>query len=141
MSRLKQVEEPWYGHGVHFECTGCGQCCAGTPGYVWVTVEEIEAIADHLQLSVEEFSAQYIRVVEGRFSLKENLPHYDCVFLKDKKCSIYDLRPTQCRTFPFWASILESEEAWIEASTRCEGIHRQAAWVSREEIESKAMSD
>ncbi|MBW2259743.1 MAG: YkgJ family cysteine cluster protein [Deltaproteobacteria bacterium] len=29
---------------------------------------------------------------------------FHCLFFdeKNRRCSIYDVRPTQCRTFPFW---------------------------------------
>eukprot|EP00613_Pedinella_sp_CCMP2098_P066871 CAMPEP_0171980084 /NCGR_PEP_ID=MMETSP0993-20121228/259757_1 /TAXON_ID=483369 /ORGANISM="non described non described, Strain CCMP2098" /LENGTH=393 /DNA_ID=CAMNT_0012632261 /DNA_START=51 /DNA_END=1232 /DNA_ORIENTATION=- len=36
-----------------------------------------------------------------------------CVFLDPLgKCSIYEVRPLQCRTYPFWPSLLEDAEAW-----------------------------
>jgi hypothetical protein len=38
-------EHPWYKDGLRFTCTGCGDCCTGAPGYVWVNKEEIEALA------------------------------------------------------------------------------------------------
>ena len=118
---LKQVK-PWYREGLRFECTGCGQCCTGSPGYVWVTEEEVLTMAEHLQLSLEEFAEKYLRQVGEKLSLKELLPSYDCVFFKDKKCTIYTIRPTQCRTYPFWGQNLESKEAWLKAAQFCEGI-------------------
>ena len=39
---------PWYRYGLSFECTQCGNCCTGGPGFVWVEEEEIRAIADFL---------------------------------------------------------------------------------------------
>ena len=41
------MPEPWYQDGLHFSCTRCGHCCTGEPGYVWVTDEELAAIAAH----------------------------------------------------------------------------------------------
>ena len=36
-----------------------------------------------------------------------------CVFLsKEGQCGIYEARPIQCSTYPWWPSLLESEEAW-----------------------------
>lgn len=36
-----------------------------------------------------------------------------CVFLGDDlKCSIYDARPLQCRTYPYWPRIMHSRETW-----------------------------
>ena len=33
--------QPWYAAGLQFGCTECGNCCAGAPGYVWISTEEI----------------------------------------------------------------------------------------------------
>ena len=53
----------------------------------------------------------------------------DCIFLDRSSrngkalCSLYDLRPSQCRTWPFWSENVESPEAWIAASQSCPGIN------------------
>lgn len=142
MLKVLPDQIPWYAEGLRFECTGCGQCCTGSPGYVWVDLQEIQAIASFLNLTVEEFSRQYLRRVKGRLSLLE-LPHvtlpetYDCIFLKDKKCQIYSVRPTQCRTFPWWPHNLKSEKEWREAARTCEGICVEAPLVPLETIEQQ----
>lgn len=134
---IKNTESPtsWFSSGLRFKCTGCGQCCTGAPGYVWVTIPEIKQIADHLQLSVEDFQQKYVRQIGERYSLIEHSKTYDCVFLKDKKCQIYSVRPKQCRTFPWWQHNLHSEAEWNEASKYCEGInHPEAPLISAETI-------
>jgi uncharacterized protein len=126
----------WYKKGLRFQCTGCGQCCTKEPGYVWLSADEIHAIAAHLHISKEEFIRRYTRSVFGRISLLENKITFDCVFLKDKKCQIYPVRPQQCRTFPWWKENLESPAAWKETALRCEGIdHSDAPVVSFDAIE------
>lgn len=141
MSGLKVINKAslWYSDGLHFECTGCGQCCTGAPGYIWVDQQEIEQIAQFLNLSIKEFTHRYLRQVKGRFSLLERPKTYDCVFLKDKKCQIYSVRPTQCRTFPWWPQNLKSEKDWQEAARYCEGIQPCAPVVSLETIEQQRM--
>lgn len=135
---LKVIQDPpWYAKGLPFQCTGCGQCCTGVPGYVWVNEQEIEEIAAYLRLSVSEFSRQFLRKVKGRLSLIEHPKTYDCVFLKDKKCQIYPVRPTQCQTFPWWPQHLQSEQEWQEAAKGCEGIHSDAPIVPYEIIEEQ----
>ncbi len=128
---------PWFKDGLRFKCTGCGGCCTGSPGYVWVTEEEILALSDFLKISREAFIKKYTHLIAGRISLKE-LPrsNYDCVFLEGKRCSVYPLRPKQCRTFPWWKDNLSSQDAWKEAAARCEGIdHADAALFSLTEIQ------
>jgi len=41
-----------------------------------------------------------------------NIPKILTVFLKDKQCTVYPVRPAQCRTFPWWKENLSSKEAW-----------------------------
>ena len=65
--------KPWYEEGLRFKCTGCGECCTGSPGYVWVSPTEAEAIAKRLGIPVEEFIKKYTRRVGDRLSLTERL--------------------------------------------------------------------
>ena len=127
----------WYAEGLRFKCTGCGECCTGAPGYVWVSEEEIQTIARHLNLSINEFSQKYLRRVKGRISLIELPKTFDCIFLKDKKCQIYEIRPMQCRTFPWWPQNLKSKEDWKEAARFCEGIQIDAPVVPFDTIEEQ----
>ncbi len=134
---LPEEVKPWYTKGLKFQCTGCGKCCTGAPGYVWVSQEEITAIAKFLKIPEDKFIIRYLRKVGKRYSLVEFSKNYDCVFLKDNKCSIYSVRPTQCRTFPWWAQNLSSPEAWEEAAKYCEGISKAAPTVPLETIDDQ----
>ncbi len=134
-NKLKQV--PWYQDGLRFECTGCGQCCTGSPGYIWLNHDEILAIAKHLNLDLQTFGDRYLRKVKGRFSLREDPVNFDCVFLKENKCSIYPVRPTQCKTFPWWPTLLKSKEEWLDAAKRCEGITIEAPVVPLDIIQEQ----
>ena len=119
----------WYAAGLAFECSQCGRCCAGpAEGYVWVTIGQIRAIAEFLHLEHDEMMRRHVRRVGNRYSLKEQPGSNDCIFLTDgpagRGCSVYDVRPTQCRTWPFWASNLASPTSWSYAAMRCPGINR-----------------
>ena len=114
-------DPPWFSAGLRFSCTRCGACCAGTPGYVWVGPEEIERLASHLGLSVAEFGSRYLRLVNGRISLTESREDA-CVFWDPSEgCRVYEARPEQCRTWPFWRSTLTSPEAWEQTRAVCPG--------------------
>ncbi len=116
------MPEPWYRNGLQFACTQCGDCCTGRPGYVWVNGEEVQRIAGFLQVSLAEFAKRYLRKVGSQVSLIEK-PNGDCVFYSGG-CTVYPVRPVQCRTFPFWPEILRSEADWTEAATECPGMGR-----------------
>lgn len=116
--------------GLRFECTMCGNCCTGPTGYVKFTEDEAVAIARRLGVSVESFYERYARdTIVGKSLIEvETQFGYDCVFLDREAvpgkavCSLYEDRPGQCRTWPFWASNLTSERAWKAASRGCPGI-------------------
>lgn len=134
------MTKPWYHKGLPFKCTGCGKCCTGAPGYVWTHEEEIKQMAEYLHLSAEQFVQKYVRKVGSKLSLLEHSKTYDCVFLKGKECTIYPVRPKQCKTFPWWKENIESKESWNEAGKACEGInHPEAPLISIEEIEKELL--
>jgi Fe-S-cluster containining protein len=137
MLKVIQDDVPWYADGLRFECTGCGKCCTGAPGYIWVDDAEITQIADYLQMTTKKFCKKFVRIVKGRQSLLELPKSYDCIFLKDKKCQIYPVRPKQCRTFPWWVQHLKSEADWKKAALTCEGIKNEAPLIPFDEIEQQ----
>lgn len=116
------MSEPWYQDGLRFTCTQCGNCCTGAPGYVWVNKAEIEALAALLKLPVDQFEEKYCRRVGVRLSLVE-FDNGDCVFFdnKTRRCNVYEARPRQCRTWPFWHSNVRSPEAWEQTCEVCPG--------------------
>ena len=120
----------WHQDGLRFSCTQCGECCTGAPGYVWVTRAEVARLAAHLELSVEDFGARYLRRVGSRVSLREE-PNGDCVFYR-QGCTVYPARPTQCRTFPVWPENLKSPAAWDDAAASCPGMNRGRLYTSSE---------
>lgn len=115
------MPEPWYQHGLRFECTRCGQCCSGFPGFVWVTEEEMRAIAQFRGVSLGEVVALYTRFINGKRSLREKLNN-DCTFFDaNEGCTIYPVRPQQCRTWPFWESTVQTPDDWERTKEVCPG--------------------
>ena len=72
--------------------------------------------------SVDDFETKYVRRVGVRKSLKEH-GNGDCYLFdpKTRKCRVYQARPRQCRTWPFWDSNLKSAEAWAATCEVCPG--------------------
>lgn len=124
MSVKKKV---WYCGGLRFTCAQCGKCCSGAPGYVWVTKEEIERIAAFLGRPGRGLSKRHLRQIGIRYSLTEDSHTGACCFLENRNgrsgCSIYPVRPVQCRTWPFWDHNLECADAWVAASVGCQGMN------------------
>ena len=115
------TDEPWYAGGLAFECTRCGHCCTGDPGFVWVTDEELAAIAKFLGRPLREVRDLHARKSRGRITLRERA-NGDCVFFdRQKGCTIYPVRPPQCRTWPFWESNVATPEDWERTCSTCPG--------------------
>ena len=121
---------PWYAEGLRFSCTQCGKCCTGEPGFTWISEAEIAALAEHLGVDRAEFLQRYTKTAfrdgEQRKSLTEK-PGGDCVFfIRGVGCTVYELRPKQCKTWPFWGRLVASKTDWEVAARECPGMNRGA---------------
>lgn len=123
MGKRTNTDKPWYKDGLKFKCTGCGDCCTGGEGYVWVNKKEIADLAELMNQSVEDFEDLYVRKIGIRKSLKEFPVSFDCVFFDNetRKCQVYEARPQQCRTWPFWDSNLKTKDDWERTCEECPG--------------------
>ena len=124
-------KEEWYSDGIRFTCTQCGNCCSGPSGYVWFQPHEAVKMAAFHGMTVEAFLEEYAHRVDGRWTLNEfynkSIRGYDCIFLaRDDEgkalCTIYEARPQQCRTWPFWPDNLHTPRHYQQASKRCKGM-------------------
>ncbi len=116
----KRQKNQWYKDGLRFECQRCGSCCRGEPGVVWITKREAKNISLSMGVSTDLFTRNYVRLINGRISLLEH-GNGDCV-MYDNGCKIYETRPRQCKTFPFWNSNLSNKTEWQEQKKTCPGI-------------------
>ena len=82
---------------------------------------------------------QYCRRVGQKLSLKEQA-NGDCVLLENGTCRVYECRPVQCVTFPFWRYNLMTRQRWEDLAGECPGINRRRL-RSFEEIEDALKKD
>lgn len=135
-----KMNQQWFKDGLRFRCTGCGRCCTGSSGYVFLSASDIEKLAAQCQISQEAFLEKYTRIVDGQICLLDAPQSDKCIFLKNKKCEVYLSRPVQCRTFPWWLHHLQNPEHWKSAAAHCEGInHPDAPTHSETEIACECM--
>jgi Fe-S-cluster containining protein len=115
---------PWYRNGLRFACTQCGRCCGGGPGTIRANEEEIAALAEALGLGDAAFRERYTRRLrDGDISLIEREDH-DCIFYDESLgCTVYAHRPRQCRTWPFWRSLVRSPKTWAAEEKNCPGLN------------------
>ncbi len=112
---------------LRFECTGCGACCTGDASrYVAAGPLEQEKIRTFLNISRAWFRRRYLTRVDANTE-GLRIAQGQCVFLDDQhRCRIYSVRPVQCRTYPWWPEVLNSNTSWRTEARRCEGINRGA---------------
>lgn len=129
----------WYEEGLRFECTGCGDCCRnhGDYTYVYLADFEVDVIAYYLGLDRRSFVERFCEEEDGWIFLKNEGPH--CLFLEDGRCRIYNVRPVQCRTWPFWSENLTAQTWHGPVRECCPGIGRGRLY-SADEIEEIAQS-
>lgn len=138
----KPKKELFYEQGLRFECQGSGKCCTshGEFGFVFLTIEDRNRFADHLSISPSEFEKQYCEQTQGVWHLREDAGNPDCMFLREKRCSVYDARPNQCRTWPFWPEVMNAKAWKSEVESFCPGVGQGKLW-SRAEIEDSMARD
>ena len=134
-----QREPPFYAGGLRFSCTRCSACCRHESGFVFLSETDLHRLAAARQMGYTEFVKTWCRWVPGgeggeRLSLKEKA-NYDCIFWKDG-CTVYEARPLQCRTFPFWRNVVNSPETWELAASGCPGMG-SGTLHSREQVEAQ----
>lgn len=102
-------KKPWYADGLRFTCTECGDCCRTHDEYRWVflTAKDITRLAKAKKLERRAFLHEFTeRGPEGLRVLKWP-DAAACIFLGEKGCEVYEARPEQCRTWPFWPENLK----------------------------------
>lgn len=122
---MLQVQQALANETFRWSCTACGKCCRG-PGVVYFTAEDLKNIRAALKLSGAKWDRLQKRLIQKR---KNGLfLHHTaraCALLgKDGKCTVYEVRPLQCRTFPFWTSSFESRESYEWLKDFCTGVKK-----------------
>lgn len=115
------ARSPWWSSGVRFECQGTGRCCVsrGSVGYVYLTLADRRRLARHFQIPTREFTRRYCSKTDGHFHLNDT--DGPCQFLDGTQCSVYEARPTQCRTWPFWPENMRPK-VWSQVAAFCPGV-------------------
>ncbi|MBE7437509.1 MAG: YkgJ family cysteine cluster protein [Spirochaetales bacterium] len=122
---LEQLTATLRGKEFHFRCTACGLCCDGQ-GDVFFSRTELAKIARFLNKSKKDWQELKLALIQGvRKGLFVHSAGSACIFLKNNKCSIYPVRPLQCRTFPFWPSHFRSQKTLKELQKSCPGSARE----------------
>jgi Fe-S-cluster containining protein len=92
-------------------------------------------------MTPKELKQQFLRRVGLRMTIVEDPHTRDCVFLQQTRqgrgCAIYEVRPAQCRNWPFWEHNLASPDTWNSTAQACPGINRGRLHSPEQILEKK----
>jgi Fe-S-cluster containining protein len=77
---------------------------------------------NYLDIPRKEFMRNHCSRLEGRTIIK--FKDGVCSLAHDNKCSVYRVRPIQCKAWPFWE---ENLDEWVwheEIASICPGVNR-----------------
>lgn len=117
--------ESWFRDGLRFECQqDCGACCTRHDdyGYVYLEPDDVATLAEHLGIARDAFLERWTAEEDGFTILV--MGETACPFLDGSRCTVYEARPTQCQTFPFWKENIATRDRWVSLATFCPGIGR-----------------
>ena len=108
-------------------CGQCrGQCCRGESGSVHVNEQELRTLADYLQINIVDFINTCLIRKANRLTIREKRTEKEsvCLFFDtdNSRCSVYAVRPVQCRTFPFWEYFKKHPSL---AAAECPGVRNR----------------
>ncbi len=105
----------------HINCLECANCCKTiSPRY---KAPDRKRIAKHLGMKESEFTEKYLRIDEDGDYVNKTQP---CPFLGDDNyCSIYDVRPRDCRKYPHTDSsdFIKHPHTTFKNSTTCPAVY------------------
>lgn len=115
---------------LRFDCQGCGRCChtRGEAGFVMLTDADQRRLAAHLGLGLADFRRRHTGRLGTHVHLREERGRTACLFLDGGRCGVYEARPLQCRTWPFWPEHLAPGAFEREVVPVCAGAGRGAPW-------------
>ena len=132
---------PFWHDGLKFGCTGCGKCCK-TKGDVWFNTDEFVDLVAHMNTTAVYILDNYAEEVRSgwvQMKSKRLVPadsSEQCIFLDldGKQCTVYEARPVQCKTYPYWPALLASSRAWHEEAVEPESHTNSEADEQQEQI-------
>ena len=86
------------------------------------------ALTAGLGMSTAQFTRRYCAKTDGHWHIRDAPGALECRFLSGKRCTVYDARPTQCRTWPFWPEVMHAKAWQREVAKFCPGVGKGRLW-------------
>jgi Fe-S-cluster containining protein len=114
-----------YPPDVTFHCKKCGLCCGNTQNktrHVLLLESDATNIATQTNRKITEFTTHTPQKTPYIYEMKKNPKTGKCIFNKNHKCTIYELRPLICRFYPFELTTKQEGIFTIRSTNECPGI-------------------
>ena len=97
---MPQLVEP-IPEGISYQCQRCTNCCRW-PGDVVLEEDEVQKIADFLEMPLYDFVRDLTRLRGNRqgLSLIDREGSDTCIMLEGNSCKLQAVKPHQCSGFP-----------------------------------------
>lgn len=83
----------------HIDCTKCANCCKKLE--TCFQIFEIDTLTKHLNIDRDKFIKESTKPDQFGDKNKLYLNSKPCQFLTDNNCTIYELRPEECNSYPY----------------------------------------
>ena len=101
---------------IQFHCFQCGNCCHSNQGYISLEIDEILSIQENINF---DLSLHIERSATGHYLLRTI--NGKCLFYSES-CLIHQVKPRQCKKYPFLKSITQNHFLWKETQKKCKGL-------------------
>ncbi len=96
---IDQAVAKAYGHiSAKIDCTQCANCCRKLNPTL--TQADAKRLARHLSLPLSAFIARYLKTLKQDKKKILIFQKRPCPFLKKGCCTVYEVRPRDCRSYP-----------------------------------------
>ena len=98
---------------------------------MYLRPEDAQIMADYHNMSVEDWLEKDChQTIDGRYILNSDPITQICIYLdENKKCTVYEARPAQCRSYPFWSENVRSDRSWKRTVSECPGLEADEAII------------
>jgi Fe-S-cluster containining protein len=136
----QRIEQSLGNRSFDFRCTACGICCQGR-GSVYFSRPEMAQVARFLKYGRARWKALKEKLIQSeQAGLLIHSAGQSCLFLVNKKCAIYPVRPLQCKSYPFWPSNFQSKASLGELREECPGsLKGSGAFFSLQQVQQKIL--
>ena len=80
------------------DCTQCANCCRKLNPTL--TLTDAKRLARHLGMTAIAFTTRYLQKIQQDKKDLLIFKKRPCPFLKNKHCTVYEVRPSDCRSYP-----------------------------------------